>query len=380
MPYQTPGVYVEQVPSGFRVIAAAATSIAAFIGPTDMVAGETPVAEKVKTWQEYLTRFVKLPGQTSDDGTPSRSLMTDAVHGWFTNGGGLCYIVNIEAAATSLDKALEALKVQEDVTMVAVPGLDDLELTSDQRTSCQNMVVSHCEAMGNRVALLDLPAGTKPENANGLAISGVTASFATVYYPWLEVLSAYDASPVLVPPSGHVAGTWARNDAERGVFKAPANVAVSGLVGLEYTLHDGLQEDLNKQGVNCLRTFPGQGSLVWGARTQAVDDMDWRYLNVRRYINFLSDSIKQSTRWAVFEPNNDDLQAKIRGTVASFLTGEWRSGALVGKTPGEAFYVVCDRTNNTFETMAQGQLICDIGVAPTRPAEFIIFRITQTYA
>ncbi|MFJ6776297.1 phage tail sheath family protein [Kitasatospora sp. NPDC091257] len=376
MLYKAPGVYVEQVPSGVRVIAAAATSVAAFIGPTDTPFATPLVPEKVNTWQEYLDQFVDLTASAT------KPQMTNALYGWFTNGGGPCYILNVDPASTNLDAALDALKAQLDVTMVAVPGLDDITgIDAAGRPLAQKAVVNHCEAMGNRVALLDLPKGTIPTDAANLdlGLTGLTASFAAVYYPWLQVPSAYDASPVLIPPSGHVAGTWARTDADRGVYKAPANVAVNGLLDLEFTLTDDLQGPLNDKGFNCLRTFPSQGSLVWGARTQAVTDVDWRYLNVRRYVNFLSDSIKQSTQWAVFEPNNADLQARVRGTATSFLTDQWRSGALVGKTAADAFYVVCDETNNTPATMAQGQLICDIGVAPTRPAEFVVFRITQTY-
>ncbi len=186
-----------------------------------------------------------------------------------------------------------------------------------------------------------------------------------------------------VPPSGHIAGTWARTDTERGVYKAPANVTVLGILGLEFPLTNQTQAPLNDVGINCVRTFPGQGSLVWGARTRAAQDasdLDFRYVNIRRYVSFLDDSITQSTRWAVFEPNNAELQAKVAGAVSSFLVDQWRTGALVGATAPEAFYVICDATNNPPVSMAEGNLFCDIGVALTRPAEFVYFRVTQTYS
>ena len=429
-----PGVYVQSVASGMHVVAAAGTSVAAFLGTADLENQpvDTPIA--VANWQDFLTKFVattspaaaapasspaatsattttSTPSSTSTSTStsttsststptppPAPPLLADAVFGWFANGGGPCYVVRIAPAETSLAAALTALESQPDVTIVAAPGMSDITgiLPANWPTEQQRMA-AHCQTMGNRLALLDLPLGTPARGdatasvsgagdiAGGLNLAGAVASFAVVYYPWLTARSVYTsvAQPRPVPPSGHVAGVWAGTDATRGVHKAPANVAIQGIQGLEVMLTDALQAPLNDNAVNCIRTFPGQGTLVWGARTLAARDpneLDFKYVNVRRYISFLSDSIKQSTRWAVFEPNNALLQAKVAGSVSSFLTDQWRLGALVGTTAAQSFYVICDDRNNTTTSMAQGDLTCDIGVAPARPAEFVHFRITQTYS
>jgi uncharacterized protein len=394
---QAPGVYVRYIPSGMRVIAPAGTSIAAFLGTADKdQPANTPIW--VSTWQEFEDKFVDL------ESTGDLPLLTDSVYGWFTNGGGPCYVCRIPATEATLQPALTALEEKPDVTMVAVPGLSDIVgILPENQPTQQTLVVSHCQAIGNRVALLDLPDGTPPQTqdardengdpvpvlgaaevADTISLTPTQATFATVYYPWMLAPSVYKNSTArYIPPSGHVAGTWARTDTERGVYKAPANVTVLGILGLQFTLTDQAQAPLNQVGINCLRTFPGQGSLVWGARTQAAkdpSDLDFRYVNIRRYVCFLDDSITQSTKWAVFEPNNAELQAKVAGAVSSFLVDQWRTGALVGATAPEAFYVICDATNNTPITMAEGNLFCDIGVALTRPAEFVYFRVTQTYS
>jgi uncharacterized protein len=431
-----PGVYVQSVPSGVHVVAAAGTSVAAFLGVADLEnqPADTPIP--VANWQDFLTKFVATlnpappaapaattPAATTPAATnpattppaaaptptpapatpappPTPPLLADAVFGWFANGGGPCYVVRIGAAETSLAAALTSLEGQPDVTIVAAPGMSDVTGIQPANWQAeQQRMAGHCQTMGNRVALLDLPLGTPAQGntaaapptsgagdlAAGLNLAGDVASFAVVYYPWLTARSVYTSvtQPRSVPPSGHVAGAWARTDATRGVHKAPANVAIQGIQGLEVMLTDALQAPLNDKAVNCIRTFPGQGTLVWGARTLAArnaNEIDFKYVNVRRFISFLTDSVKQSTRWAVFEPNNALLQAKVAGSVSSFLTDQWRLGALVGATPAQAFYVICDSRNNTTVSMAQGDLTCDIGVAPARPAEFVHFRITQTYS
>ncbi|MFF9458693.1 phage tail sheath family protein [Streptomyces flaveolus] len=204
------------------------------------------------------------------------------------------------------------------------------------------------------------------------------AAFTTVYYPWLRVPGIGGAERV-VAPSGHVAGVWARTDAERGVHKAPANQAVRGAIELTVTLTDGEQAPLNKAGVNCLRVFPGQGLLVWGARTLSPDG-EWRYVNVRRLVNFLTDSIRKGTSWARFEANDERLQTSLRGIVTSFLKEQWRRGALLGRTPDEAFYVICDQSNNPPQSVTSGKITLTFGVAPVRPAEFVTATIEHDTA
>jgi phage tail sheath protein FI len=173
-----------------------------------------------------------------------------------------------------------------------------------------------------------------------------------------------------------MAGVWARSDGTRGVHKAPANEVVRGAISLELNITKGEQDQLNPVGVNCIRSFPGRGVRVWGARTLSSDPA-WRYINVRRLFNYLEESILEGTQWVVFEPNDMDLWERVKRTVNSFLLREWRNGALFGATPNEAFYVKCDAENNPSETIDAGQLIVDIGVAPVKPAEFVVFRIAQ---
>jgi hypothetical protein len=197
-----------------------------------------------------------------------------------------------------------------------------------------------------------------------------------MYYPWIEVMDPITNKLVAIPPSGHVAGIWARNDNTRGVHKAPANEVVLGAVGLKYQTTKGEQDTLNPNGVNCIRAFPGRGIRVWGART-LTSDPAWRYINVRRLFNYVEKSIENGTQWVVFEPNDRQLWARVRRDVSSFLKTVWRDGALFGSSPDEAFYVKCDDELNPPESRDMGRLIIEIGMAPVKPAEFVIFRISQ---
>ncbi len=204
-----------------------------------------------------------------------------------------------------------------------------------------------------------------------------------MYHPWIEILDplerpAQGAPPrrILLPPSGFVAGIYARNDIERGVFKAPANEVVRGLTKFEANINTGRQDVLNPEGINALRFFEGRGNRVWGARTMSSDP-EWRYVNVRRFFIFLEHSIDKAMQWAVFEPNNERLWTNIKRTVEDFLFVQWKTGALLGSKPDEAYFVACDRTTMTQLDLDSGRLICLIGVAPTKPAEFVIFRIGQ---
>ncbi|MEU8584166.1 phage tail sheath family protein [Streptomyces abikoensis] len=313
----------------------------------------------------------------------------EAVYGFFANGGSSCYILRLDPAKDlagevdgDADKrtGLAGLKSVPDVNMVAVPDLWNGEADPGTAATILGKVIGHCATLRNRLTLCEPPPDTAP-NAVPQFLNRLPgpdsddAAFTALYYPWVEV-PGVDGERRTVPPSGHLAGVWARTDAERGVFKAPANQNLRGVASLPTLLTDQRHGELNDKGVNCLRVFPDRGLLVWGARTRS-SSRDWRYLNVRRLVSFLSDSIRQSTTWAVFEPNDDRLWATLGHSVVSFLTDQWRQGALLGRTPDEAFYVICDRTNNTSATIDAGKVICDIGVAPVRPAEFVHFTITQ---
>jgi hypothetical protein len=241
----------------------------------------------------------------------------------------------------------------------------------------QDMIVSHCERMGDRVAVLDPPPDLNPQGVKKWKTDNAPdSSYAALYYPWIEIMDPSLNRSLFIPPSGHVAGVWARSDGERGVHKAPANEVLKNITGLAYDTTKGEQDTLNPIGVNCIRTFPGRGTRIWGARTLSSNP-SWRYLNVRRLFNYVEKSIENSTQWVVFEPNDYDLWARVKRDVTSFLKTVWSSGALFGQTPDEAFYVKCDATLNPPESRDLGRLVIEIAMAPVKPAEFVIFRIMQ---
>ena len=274
------------------------------------------------------------------------------------------------------------LEAIEDITMIAVPDLMAAhqrgQIDGDGVKAVQLAMIAHCELMGNRVAILDAPPGLNAQQIREWRVDRAQydSKFATLYWPWIKVFDPATGDNVFVPPSGHMAGVWARNDATRGVHKAPANEQVRGAISLQTTITRNEHDTLNPSGINCIRSFPGRGIKVWGARTLSSDPA-WRYLNERRLFNYLSETIQRGTDWVVFEPNDQALWARIRRTIASFLITEWRKGALFGLTPDEAFYVKCDSETNPPESVELGQVTCEIGVAPVKPAEFVIFRMSK---
>ena len=274
------------------------------------------------------------------------------------------------------------LETIDAVTMVCVPDLmmayQKGWVDLDGVKAVQLAMIAHCELMGDRVAIIDPPPDLNPQKVLDwrMNAAGYDSKYAAMYYPWVKVFDPATNANVLVPPSGYMAGIWGRNDDTRGVHKAPANEVVRGAIALATDLTSREQELLNPNGVNCIRSFSGRGIRVWGARTLSSDPA-WRYLNVRRLFNYLEESILGGTQWVVFEPNDDALWAKMRRTIASFLVNEWRKGALFGLTPDEAYFVKCDRETNPAEGIDAGQVVCEIGVAPVKPAEFVIFRLSQ---
>ena len=206
--------------------------------------------------------------------------------------------------------------------------------------------------------------------------AGYDSKYAAMYYPWLEVFDPASGHNIPVPPSGHMAGVWARSDATRGVHKAPANEVVRGAVEVENQITKGEHDLLNPVGINCVRAFPGRGIRIWGARTLSSDP-SWRYINVRRLFNYVETSILGGTSWVVFEPNDPDLWGRMRRTISGFLYRVWLDGALFGTTPEQAYYVKCDDETNPSEVIEAGQVVCEIGIAPVKPAEFVVFRLAQ---
>ncbi|MFC5730652.1 MULTISPECIES: phage tail sheath family protein [Nocardioides] len=274
------------------------------------------------------------------------------------------------------------LEAIDEVTMVAAPdlaaALEQEAIDLDTFKAVQLGMIAHCELMGDRVAILDTPPGLNAQQVLDWRVkqAGYDSKFATMYWPWVEVFDPAAGANRFVPPSGHMAGIWARSDDTRGVHKAPANEVVRGALRLQTSITKAEHDLLNPVGINCVRSFPGRGVRVWGARTLS-SEAEWRYLNVRRLFNYLEESILMGTQWVVFEPNDPDLWARIRRTISSFLINEWRKGALFGTTPDEAFFVKCDSETNPAEGIDAGQVVCQIGVAPVKPAEFVIFQLSQ---
>ena len=277
-------------------------------------------------------------------------------------------------------QGMGGLAAVDEITMVCMPDIMNLATDGDdvQVRDLQGKMIAHCENAGDRMAILDCPPDMLPQDILEwrMNTAGYDSKFAALYYPWLEVMNPLTNQPMMVPPSGHVAGVWCRTDATRGVHKAPANEVAMGVNGLGFQITQAEQGGLNKVGINCIRSFPGRGIRIWGARTLSSDP-EWRYINVRRLFNYVAESIMEGTQWSVFEPNDEKLWTQLRIAVSNFLTRTWSEGALFGSSPSEAFFVKCDSETNPPEVIEAGQVICEIGIAPVKPAEFVIFRLSQ---
>ena len=263
---------------------------------------------------------------------------------------------------------IQAFLDNTDVNIIAVPGVTSPDV--------QLSLVSHCEKLASRFAVLDVPmtAKTVPDILQHRDI--VDSDYCAMYHPWIKVFDPLDKKDTFIPPSGSVMGIFARSDSNRGVHKAPANEVLANCTGL-YANYNVIEQDLlNPKGVNLIRKFPGAGIRVWGARTASSKPL-WKYVNVRRLFIYIEESIKANTNWVVFEPNDVALWSRVKRTVEIFLEGIWRTGALVGASPSEAFFVDVGPNTMSKDDIDNGRLICTIGVAPVKPAEFVIFRITQ---
>lgn len=282
----------------------------------------------------------------------------------------------------------------DEVTMISCPDLMkayEAELIDlDQLHGIMELMISMCEGAAsgdvpnapNRMVILDPPPDkVKPQEVSRWLSHEFNrrSQFAALYYPWVMALNPRNAGrPIAIPPSGHMMGVWARTDETRGIHKAPANEMPRGVVGLAYDCNFRQQELLNPIGINCIRAFPNRGIRIWGARTLAEpSDTAWRYINVRRLISYVEKSIELGTQWVVFEPNDQDLWQRVKRVITNFLTDLWRAGALAGASPDQAFYVKCDAQLNPPESVMLGRLFVEVGVAPVRPAEFVIFRVSQ---
>jgi uncharacterized protein len=392
--YLSPGVYVEEVDRGSKPIEAVGTNTVGFLGES----GKGPLNESVliTNWSQFVRTF----GDFKD----CSEHLAHAVYGFFNNGGSRCFVVNVGAPegvkvetkpAPATDKkedkapaaahvggggrdglyigrdggpgartGLKCFEEIDEVAIMAAPG--------QISPAVQDALLSHCETRKDRFAILD-----SPETISG----GVDklpkprdSKYGAYYFPWIQVYDP-DKGNIFVPPSGHIAGVYSRTDSERGVHKAPANEIVRGALGLKYNVSKGEQDLLNPKGINAIRFMNG-GIRIWGARTLSSDP-SWRYINVRRLFIMVESSIERATQWVVFEPNDHRLWKRVQRTISSFLTLLWRNGALMGTSPEQAFYVKCDDETNPPEVIDAGQLVVEIGLAPVKPAEFVIFRVGQ---
>jgi phage tail sheath protein FI len=348
-----------------------------------------PVAENAVVWLDYdfgsvaganaISLLLGLVGTASPPGTTVR------LGGG--NDGELPLSSDFRGQPADLDDAsikatgLSALGEIDDIAIEAVPDAGALD-TPEERMATASLLIQHCESLKYRFAIVDGPQGSSINDIRDFR-GNFDSTYAALYHPWIEIIDPNQqlvpgAPPqkLLLPPSGFMAGIYGRVDVARGVFKAPANEVVQGLDRFESNIDKGRDEVLNPEGINALRFFPDRGYRVWGARTLSSDPL-WKYINVRRLFIYLEHSIDKATQWAVFEPNNETLWQKVAQSVRDFLLVQWLSGALLGATADQAFFVRCDRSTMTQNDLDNGRMICLVGVAPTRPAEFVIFRIGQ---
>lgn len=381
--YQSPGVYVEEMPPSSRPIAGVGTSTAGFVGvvPNSIIMPAKPdgsgnnyaIADVSKpylvtNWIDFITRFGEIQAGNAN--------LAHAVFGFFHNGGTRCWVIRVASDAdltAGADEFNEFAAIDE-IAIVAAPGIVS--------QAVQQALLDHCRATGDRVAVLDGAKTPSTITATDISSTGrsESGSYGAIYFPWLSVNdpTSTTGSQIIVPPSGHIAGIYARSDATRGVHKAPANEVVMGALGLAYRISKAQQNALNPEGINVIREFNG-ALKVWGGRTRADEShSEYCYISTRRYMNYLRKSIDDSTQWVVFEPNAPSLWKRISRTLTDFLTNEWRAGALFGETPKGAFYVKCDADTNPADVRELGHVVTEIGVAIVKPAEFVIFRIQQT--
>ena len=394
--YLSPGVYVEEVDRGSKPIEAVGTNTVGFLGESSK--GPVNEAVLVTNWSQFVKTF--------GDFAQCSPYLAHAVYGFFNNGGSRCFIVNVggggeeqELSAAPVGpgdakdgkepkKAAPKGPVDKDALYIGRDGgpgrrsgikcfeeVDEIAILAapgQVSPAVQDALLTHCETRKDRFAILD-----SPETISG-GIDRLPkprdSKYGAYYFPWIQVYDP-EKGNVYVPPSGHIAGVYSRTDSERGVHKAPANEMIRGALGLKYNVSKGEQDLLNPKGINAIRHLNG-AVRIWGARTLSSDP-SWRYINVRRLFIMVESSIERATQWVVFEPNDHRLWKRVTRTISSFLTLLWRNGALMGTSPEQAFYVKCDEETNPTEVVDAGQLVVEIGLAPVKPAEFVIFRIGQ---
>ncbi|WP_019503900.1 phage tail sheath subtilisin-like domain-containing protein [Pleurocapsa sp. PCC 7319] len=368
--YQAPGIYKDKEDIFPQPKVDVDTGVPAFLGIVNTSDKNITVnvPQQLRLWSELETFF----GQPA-----SNSYLADAVKGFFQNGGRLCYVVGLKnSSLKALEDGLEALKELNAIDLVCAPDIMALSLQDINREEVrtkQLAILNHCHRFGDRFAILDsLPQADIPEVLEQK--EGLTATHGALYYPWIRS----QESGYLIPPCGHLAGIYARSDDRAGVHKAPANEILQGVLELEITLTDAQQSQLNPEGVNCLRVFPGRGIRVWGART-LNSNPNWRYINVQRLFLTVRRWIEQNMTVYLFESNNTELWANIRRDLTAYFNGLFTQGALKGRSPAEAFYVKCDEETNSAEVREIGKVVTEIGLAAAVPGEFIVVRILHGF-
>jgi phage tail sheath protein FI len=416
--YLTPGIYIQEIPSGNPPIEALGTSIAALVGIAPLAPARVNEVIPIDSWSQFQKYYIfgedKFAAAVASGAAPgvSTTPLAQAVKGFFDNGGSRCYVINLGArgslqgTGSARRQGIDLVEEIDEISTVCTPGFNDARSYQALISFCERtnrMAICDCpEEVANSDQLKDVAQPTETRGAarggsesgegegggggrasssapRGLRAPSAPNGNASYYYPWFKCINAVDpSSPELVntPPCGHIAGLYARVDASRGVFKAPANEVVRGALSVLYRVTDPEQGGLNQNGVNVIRFFTGDGLRVWGARTLAGPEAPWwRYINVRRTFTMIERSIERGTKWAVFEPNDRLLWSRIRVSVGMFLKRMYKSGALMGRTPEEAYFVKCDEETNPPEVVDAGQLVIEVGIAVVKPAEFVIFRI-----
>jgi phage tail sheath protein FI len=371
--YLSPGVYAEETSYRRRSIEAASTDLTLFVG---MLPGDPDPAPRVVTsWHAFVDAW----GSSSRidlGGITFPNYLAYAAHAYFENGGSELCVVPV-GGASDYAAALASSLALADISLVHAPGASMWA----QREAIEDLLVAHVDDAPGRFLILDPPAAQDLAQVRAQR-ARLDTPHAALYYPWVvadDALATAGAASIALPPGGFICGIHVRTALEQGLHKPPTNSEVRGALDFETRLNRLQQELLNPEGINCLRAFEGRGLRVWGARTMSSDP-EWKYINVRRYFDYLQRSLDRGTRWAVFERNDEPLWGHLRSVIDAFLLDEWRNGALQGSKPEQAWFARCDRSTMTQDDIDQGRLVCVVGVAPLKPAEFVVFRLSQPTA
>jgi uncharacterized protein len=371
--YQTPGVYREE--EFLKPEALLPTGIPGFVGlaksrldSNDMALSPNSLPVALHHQDDFGIYFENADG----------SYLAEAIRGFFLNGGIRCYVVVIDTKGVQKFKdAIESLATLNDLDLLAIP--DAINLPQDQAVELQTWVLKHCEELGDRFVILDVPQDLSAmthhdELERQFTLHQVTGANGALYFPWIKVMTT-GSEERLIPPCGHIAGIFARNDNSTGTFKAPANQEILEIYDLASDISHADQQQLNPYGINCIRAFPGRGIRVWGARTLSAD-AQWRYINVSRLFITVRRWIDANMSWAVFEPNTPRLWSQITRELDNYLHDLWLLGALLGNSPEQAYFVKCDAETND-PNNPNDVVMTEIGLAPSTPAEFVVIHIVH---